>query len=93
MKREFKVAVSKEGEEYVARCDEVAGAVARGRSAIEAVERLKAVIAEILRPDKGPDEGSAPVPKPVSPRGGAPGVAKEQPREEGEGGQYLRAEL
>jgi predicted RNase H-like HicB family nuclease len=65
MKRSFTAIITQEGEEYVARCQEMADVVARGCSTGQALERLKAVIQKKL--GGGSEGGSAPVPHPVSP--------------------------
>jgi predicted RNase H-like HicB family nuclease len=79
MKRYFKVTVTQDGEEYVAQCMEFPDTMVRGRSVPEVFERLKAAIAERFRPDDGLDDGSAPVPSPVSPQPSSLGAAKQLP--------------
>jgi predicted RNase H-like HicB family nuclease len=65
MKRKFSIVITKEGGAYVARCQELADAVARGNSREETVERIKEVIRKML--GGGSEGGSAPLPRPVSP--------------------------
>jgi predicted RNase H-like HicB family nuclease len=65
MKRKFTVVITREGTEYVARCQEVADAVARGSSNQDALEKIKAVIRKKF--EDGSEGGSAPLPHPVSP--------------------------
>jgi predicted RNase H-like HicB family nuclease len=65
MKGKFTVILTREGAEYVARCQEMADAVASGSSKEEALERIKVVIRKML--EGGSEGGSAPLPNPVSP--------------------------
>jgi predicted RNase H-like HicB family nuclease len=67
MKRKFEAIITKEGAYYVARCPEVANAVARGRTTKAALEELKAILIKKFRPDDGSEDGTAPIPNPVSP--------------------------
>jgi len=66
MKKKFTVILVKEGDGYVARCQEMPDAVARGSSKGDALEKLRAVIIKKIGED-GSDAGSAPVPQPVRP--------------------------
>jgi predicted RNase H-like HicB family nuclease len=70
MKRKFTVVLTRKGTQYVARCQEVADAVARGNSKEEVLERIKAVI--LKKFEDGSEGGSAPLPHPVSPPPGGP---------------------
>lgn len=58
MKKKFTIVLERKGEEFVARCQELAGAVGHGCDKQEALENLKAVIAKILG-EGGSDAGSA----------------------------------
>ena len=75
MKRTFTVVVERKGNEYVARCPDVAGAVARGRDKTDALEKIQAVLTKKL--EGGSDAGSAPVPHPVSPPPRGPIIIEE----------------
>jgi predicted RNase H-like HicB family nuclease len=66
VKRKFTVIIERKGDEYVARCPEVAGVVATGRDTKDALEKIRAAIIKKLG-DGGSDTGSAPLPHPVSP--------------------------
>jgi predicted RNase H-like HicB family nuclease len=75
----FQVTLTQDGHDYVARCPQLPDAVARGHSVNEALESIKAVIAARFRPDNGSEDGTAPVPHPVSPKPSHPGIAKQIP--------------
>ena len=66
MKRKFTVILTQEGDSYIARCPDVADAVACGTNIEDALDRLRAVIIKRLGDD--PDSGSVPEPHPLSPR-------------------------
>lgn len=76
MKRKVTVIITREGEDYIARCPDVAGAVARGTSRNDALERIAVVIRKKL--GDGSDGGAAAVRHPVSPRPRGPVAAEEK---------------
>ena len=65
MKKTFTVILTQERDGFVARSPDVAGAVARGASKEEALDRMRAVLIKILGDDS--DSDSAPTPHPSSP--------------------------
>jgi predicted RNase H-like HicB family nuclease len=75
MKRKFTVIIERKGDEYFARCPDLAGTVARGRDRNDALEKIKAVIIKKL--EGGSDAGSAPVPHPISPSPRGPIIVEE----------------
>jgi hypothetical protein len=78
----FEVVITRDGEEYVARCPELPDTVARGSSVQHACENIAAVIREKFRREGGTDDGTAPTPHPVSPLPRGPIAARcEPPRE------------
>jgi predicted RNase H-like HicB family nuclease len=69
MTRKFTVTITRKGSEYVAQCPEVPGAVARGKSKNDAMEKIRAILRKKLdgSSDGGSDDSDAPKPHPVSP--------------------------
>ena len=67
MKRKFQAIIEKEGDYYVARCPEVANAVAIGKSTKDALEELKDILIKKFGRDDGSEDGTAPRPHPVAP--------------------------
>ena len=65
VKRMFTVILTQERDGFVARCPDVADAVARGASKEDALDRMRAVLTKILGDDS--DSGSAPTPHSPSP--------------------------
>ena len=81
MKGKFHVVIAREGDDYVARCSEVADAVSHGSSKEDALKRIGAILSEKFRPDDGSDDGTAPRPHPVSPSPPGPTSAREESHE------------
>jgi len=75
MTRKFRVTMTREGDDYIAACSDLPGAVARGSSKHDALEKIKAVITKLL--DDGSDGGAAPKPHPVSPSPRGPIIVEE----------------
>lgn len=75
MTRKFRVTMTRDGNDYIASCPDLPGAVARGSSANDALEKIKAVITKIL--EDGSDDGTAPKPHPVSPSPRGPIIVEE----------------
>ena len=75
MTRKFRVTMTREGDDYIATCPDLSGAVARGSSTNDALEKIKAVITKML--DDGSDDGTAPKPHPVSPSPRGPIIVEE----------------
>jgi hypothetical protein len=65
MKRQFKVTVKRELDDYIARCSDFPDMVIHGSSLKDATEKIRAAI--IKRLEDGSDSGTAPKPHPVSP--------------------------
>jgi hypothetical protein len=84
MKGKFHVVVTREGDDYVARCSEVADAVAYGSSKEDVLKRMEAIHTEKFRPDDGSDDGTAPTPHPVSPSPRGPISPREESHEKPE---------
>ena len=75
MTRKFRVTMTREGDDYIAACPDLPGAVARGSSKQDALEKIKAVITKMM--DDGSDGGAAPKPHPVSPSPRGPIIVEE----------------
>ena len=75
MTRKFRVTMTREGDDYIAACPDLPGAVARGSSTNDALEKIKAVIIKMT--DDGSDDGAAPKPHPVSPSPRGPIIVEE----------------
>jgi hypothetical protein len=80
MTKKFKITVTRDTESYIAGCAEFPDIPARGSSVGDAIEKIRTIIAERLRPDDGSNDGTAPAPRPVSPRPGNLSSAKQPPQ-------------
>jgi len=67
--------MTREGDDYIATCPDLPGAVVRGTSTNDALEKIKAAITKIL--DDGSDDGTTPKPHPVSPSPRGPIIVEE----------------
>lgn len=70
-KRKLSIILTREGDDYVARCPELADAVVRGTSEEDITEKIFAVIRK--KHSDGSDSGSAPPPEPPPPSTPPPG--------------------